>query len=273
MCTIHSFLGRFFFAPIYLMFFFLPFLTKGQAELVLSTVEGNPGDTIYVDASLNNAGQLITALAVNVSFDPDLLTFLDAHINPEIGPESLCNKQLISSIPESGVFRFSLIPNTFTTSSLKTAIPDGQVVSISFMINPYQQMPTGIVLGNHPSASTSDEQYIKTIGVDGFINLMVTSVDEHISSLKNGLKLFQNYPNPFQYSTSIQYELPKRSHVQLEIFNVLGKRVAVLIDEVQNKGSYKVEWSNNDKKLPSGIYMYKLKTEHYSLERKMLFIQ
>lgn len=67
--------------------------------------------------------------------------------------------------------------------------------------------------------------------------------------------LSENYPNPFNPSTSIRYDIPNRSHVKLEIFNTLGQKVATLVDAEQDASYYDVEWKAN---VSSGMYFYRL---------------
>jgi hypothetical protein len=89
-------------------------------------------------------------------------------------------------------------------------------------------------------------------------------------------ELSQNYPNPFNPSTTIQYYLPKREKVILEIFNLLGERVRVLADGEQTAGEHTVTWGGKDKSgenLPSGIYFYRLKGRDFSETKKMLLLK
>lgn len=84
----------------------------------------------------------------------------------------------------------------------------------------------------------------------------VTDVDdESASPLPASYALVQNYPNPFNPSTTIAYALPAESHVRIEIFNLLGERVAVLADEVRPAGSHRVVW---DARAPSGVYFCRM---------------
>ncbi|GEM_PF-2912824 len=67
--------------------------------------------------------------------------------------------------------------------------------------------------------------------------------------------LYQNYPNPFNPSTVIRYSIPELSHVRLEVFNMLGQRVALLVDEIQDTRFYEATWHANH---ASGMYFYRL---------------
>ena len=90
-------------------------------------------------------------------------------------------------------------------------------------------------------------------------------------ALPSTLTLSQNYPNPFNPGTTIQFVLPRRAHVSLEVFNVLGQRVVTLIDETMAAGEHHVEWDGSEK--PSGVYFYRLKAGAYTENRKMVLVK
>ncbi len=83
--------------------------------------------------------------------------------------------------------------------------------------------------------------------------------------------LEQNYPNPFNPTTGISYQIPVRSHVMLKVYDILGREITTLLNEVQNSGSYSVTF--NGSKLASGIYFYKLQAGNYSLVKKMILLK
>ena len=84
--------------------------------------------------------------------------------------------------------------------------------------------------------------------------------------------LYQNNPNPFNPSTVISYDLFASSNVTLKIYTLNGKQAAVLVDEFQNPGTYRINFDINDfKNLSSGIYFYKLQTNYSSDIKKMIF--
>ncbi len=99
-----------------------------------------------------------------------------------------------------------------------------------------------------------------------------TSLPEKISSLiPEVTKLAQNYPNPFNPSTAISYQLSVLSKVSLKVFDVLGNEIAVLVNEVQNPGSYTVRFNTNQ--LSSGIYFYSFTAGTYQSTRKMILLR
>lgn len=86
------------------------------------------------------------------------------------------------------------------------------------------------------------------------------------------IKLYQNSPNPFNPTTSISYELYTATKVMLKIYSLDGKEVETLVDEFQTPGSYKIEFNATKyTELSSGIYFYKLQTDHSSDIKKMIF--
>ena len=83
--------------------------------------------------------------------------------------------------------------------------------------------------------------------------------------------LNQNYPNPFNPVTVIDYQLPKSSNVRIRIFDVLGKEVDALVNEVQSAGVHNVTW--NAANMPSGVYFYRIDAGSFSSIKKMVLIK
>ncbi len=78
----------------------------------------------------------------------------------------------------------------------------------------------------------------------------------------------QNYPNPFNPSTIIEINLPEETHLSLKVYDVLGREVATLVDKRQRAGSFFAQF--NASGLSSGVYFYRLTTDHYTETRKMI---
>ncbi len=102
-----------------------------------------------------------------------------------------------------------------------------------------------------------------------------------VQTRENGLKplnfrLEQNYPNPFNPSTTISYHISGETKVELNIFDVNGRKVKTLVKSRQATGSYKVIWNGNDDaqhRVPSGIYVYQLAAGNEILSKKMVFVK
>jgi len=97
-----------------------------------------------------------------------------------------------------------------------------------------------------------------------------------VPELPTTFSLSQNYPNPFNPSTVIEFTVPQRSRVLIEVYNLLGQRVTTLVDEPMAPGIYRTVWNGNDrngKPVGSGIYFYRLKTDRYVATKKMLLLK
>ena len=87
----------------------------------------------------------------------------------------------------------------------------------------------------------------------------------------NEYELKQNYPNPFNPSTRIEYSLVKDGKVVLEVYDILGEKIAQLVNENKESGIYSVQFDASQ--LPSGIYLYKIKTDDFVKVKKMILLK
>lgn len=94
-----------------------------------------------------------------------------------------------------------------------------------------------------------------------------TEIEEVITDYK----LYNNYPNPFNPQTTIQYDVKDAGLVQLKIFDILGKEVAELVNEVKDNGSYSVLFDGEN--LPSGIYICTLRINDFVTTQKMTLLK
>jgi len=100
---------------------------------------------------------------------------------------------------------------------------------------------------------------------------LFTDVESEESGIVNSYKMFNNYPNPFNPTTNIQYQVPEFSHVSLKIYDLLGREVADLVNEQQVAGSYNVQFDGLD--LASGIYFYQIKAGSFIDTKKMMLLK
>ncbi|MBP9582572.1 MAG: T9SS type A sorting domain-containing protein [Ignavibacteriaceae bacterium] len=91
------------------------------------------------------------------------------------------------------------------------------------------------------------------------------------NTVENNIVLQQNFPNPFNPTTSIQYSVSSSQFVSLKIYDVLGNEIETLVNEEKTVGSYKVDW--NASELPSGVYLYRVNTGRSNLLRKMILMR
>jgi hypothetical protein len=102
----------------------------------------------------------------------------------------------------------------------------------------------------------------------------VTGIEPISSEITSRFHLYQNFPNPFNPSTKIKFDIPanlKSEVCNLKLYDPLGREIAVLIDDELNPGTYEIEWDGPNH--PSGVYFYKLSAGNYSDTKKMLMIK
>jgi len=100
---------------------------------------------------------------------------------------------------------------------------------------------------------------------------VLSHIDEELKAGSLRFELLQNYPNPFNPQTSIQYSLPSSGDVRLEIFNILGQRIAILNDGYQSAGTHVVRFDAG--KFAGGIYFYRLTAGPVTLIRKLVLLK
>ncbi|MEO8169146.1 MAG: T9SS type A sorting domain-containing protein, partial [bacterium] len=102
-------------------------------------------------------------------------------------------------------------------------------------------------------------------------NGTLTAVKDVLGEMPIVFLLEQNYPNPFNPTTKIQFSVGTSGPASLRVFDVLGRRVATLVNENLNPGSYEVSFDG--KNLASGVYLYRLKSGTFSSVKRMVVIK
>jgi hypothetical protein len=126
-----------------------------------------------------------------------------------------------------------------------------------------------------PNMPTDPDGTVSDIGAF-YYPLPVGADDDASGNLPSHYSLIQNYPNPFNPVTIIQYSLPKRSHVTIEVYNLLGQKVRILIDGEESAGTYTVTWdgtSLSGESVSTGIYFYRFQAGDYVETKKMLLLK
>ncbi|MCX6163099.1 MAG: T9SS type A sorting domain-containing protein, partial [Ignavibacteriae bacterium] len=101
--------------------------------------------------------------------------------------------------------------------------------------------------------------------------MMVTGGEISGTNVPKKYQLSQNYPNPFNPSTKISYSLLKKGLVSVRVFDILGKEVAQLVNEVKEAGNYMVDFNGSD--LTTGVYYYRIESGEFVDVKKMMLIK
>jgi hypothetical protein len=98
-----------------------------------------------------------------------------------------------------------------------------------------------------------------------------TGISNYGNTLPATYSLTQNYPNPFNPVTRINYAIPKQGLVKIKVFDVLGREVQTLVNEVKTPGQYTIDFDGTN--LSSGIYFYKLESDNFTNIKKMILLK
>lgn len=149
----------------------------------------------------------------------------------------------------------------------------GAGTTIGNLITLNKETGVGTLVGSIGHGSITDIAYIPGEPT----NVRDEQINANIPADYN---MSQNYPNPFNPVTVIEYSLPKNSFVELNVYNILGEKVAVLVNGMKDAGNYKVTWDVTSVKsqVSSGVYFYELKGEdvdknNFSIMKKMILMK
>jgi len=104
----------------------------------------------------------------------------------------------------------------------------------------------------------------------------ITDVDGNPTVIPLSYELGNNYPNPFNPTTEIEYAIPVSNHVSLAVFNSLGQQIKTLVDRNMTAGTYHATWDGTDdmgNSVPSGTYFYKMTSSHFNASKRMTLLK
>lgn len=243
------------------------------------------------DLDLDSHGRLLVACTGDYTTSSGQLDIIDTSIDSVIS--SLNLSSFITSVrvsPQdkayvatygSGVMVYDLVSHTLEVNE-NSPLLGGPGVAFDSHNNAYiVEFGDGVSAGILRIFSSSHQQlnsYTVNVGpvFVAVYDPVLTPIEDISVQVLNKAKLDQNYPNPFNPVTSISFQISSAGMVSLDIFNLIGQKVASLFQGTLPGGDHQFEWNGKDDfgiQLPSGIYIYRLKTREYSLTRKMFLIR
>ena len=185
------------------------------------------------------------------------------------------NKSFVHQIDTTGVTNafYSYIDNPFTNNN-----PDAKIL-VTAVLGNYFDHVIGVWY------STAEQKWVLyTEDGEAFthntkFNVYVTNslgsptlIEEENNPLAvSNFELQQNYPNPFNPTTLIRFTLAEQSQINLKVYNILGKEIATLVNDIKGAGIHEVSFDGSG--LASGVYFYTLQTEQFNQTRKMILIK
>ena len=138
---------------------------------------------------------------------------------------------------------------------------------------------------NEESIADPTRDFSATVPASGAVRrfTVIIGTEEYARQNADGVPLApisyaleQNYPNPFNPSTNIRFQLAKKTYVTLEVFDLLGRRIATLVDGERSPGTHMVEWNgldDNGTPASTGVYLYRLRTGEFVSARKLVLLR
>ena len=175
----------------------------------------------------------------------------------------------------------------YSTSRARTSGDgvEGDLIHINYELLEGSDLPSEVTffigLANLPGTSMDPELLNVVCGYPDedspiIVETNALSLDGNVS-IPTEFALHQNYPNPFNPSTQISFDVPNGTElVRLNIYNILGKKVNTLLNNIVNPGHHTLEWNAKDNEgnpVASGIYFYELSSSTFTARKKMLLIR
>ena len=207
----------------------------------------NSGDTVTVDVDVHNFSLVELEQAVDVHLylgkpeSGERITFLD-------GDDKLQTDPLMPIRGQQTITAQFVMPETVTEPRLFAVLdPDDAIDEIHTSNN----------RGFIPLSTTAT-----VVGADP---------DDLAENVPSEFQLHQNYPNPFNPATNIRFDLPEETRVVIDVFDVLGRRVATLTDQVMSQGTHSVTFDADN--LTSGVYLYRIQAGSFTETKKMMLLK
>jgi Secretion system C-terminal sorting domain/CARDB len=215
-------------------------------DLFFNPQKPEPGDTLTITVRVRNYSLIPTPSSVSVKF---YLNDPDSGGTPILGVNGTNELLTNGPVPKRGN----------KNVELKWVVPNG--------LPSYPRIYA--VLDQENSIAEIHEDNNKGYAILG--SSSVTGVEDENFIIPEEYVLYQSYPNPFNPSTTIKYSLPNSDIVSLKVFDILGREVAILLDEYKTAGTHTVEF--NASGLASGVYFYQLRAQNFVEAKKMVLLK
>ena len=266
--------------------------TEGMATLILTPIDDNSEEgleAIGVQATLVSTGQtLVTNIAIRDDETPSTSIALSADPSTLSENDDLTTVTITATLDGKALAEDAAVLLAIDNESTATRDLD-----YAALFTPRIEIPAGSITGTvnfyvDPRADNLEEgdEIIRLVGtIDGLegdaVEIAISdpgaAAKAAVQKRPEAFSLADNFPNPFNPATMIQYALPQAADVELTVYNVVGQPVRTLIAEYQSAGRYAVEWDATDDSghsLSSGMYFYRLQAGGEFREvKKMLLLR
>ncbi|RPI07134.1 MAG: T9SS C-terminal target domain-containing protein [Ignavibacteriae bacterium] len=270
-------------------------LALSQDSVAWSTVS----DTTIVDTLLLSEKNILKYIA---SFSPRAVRFVKFQMNPGGVQDTaavLINEikvlerravhapvlgwKFVSQTPQTLRIKFIPQRNTNINGIMKIHLQASATTSFTILYNYGAAIPADIFRNINFGALIKFYCTIYENGAEATSDTLTITGERMTDVIDAGIAspalwaLSQNYPNPFNPSTTIEYALPRDGFVSLKVYDVLGREVAKLVDEIQQSGTHKVTFNNLDNSqnapMRTGVYFYTITANGFTQTRKMVLVK
>ncbi len=230
-----------------------------NSRMRIGLVSGRPGDTVIVPIyAVGIAG--ISGIDVLLSFNAERITLNEVHTTGNTSGFVLQQKNMGSGTVE------------LTLEGLHSIVLDsGAVMEMKFIINKNAAGTIPLNFQNVKFVAASSQVIQGVAFNDGGIILSPDAVDSGDNVLPKKFVLYQNYPNPFNPTTTFSFDVPVTGLVSLRIYDILGREVKSLINEVKSPGKYRIAWDAS--RFASGVYLYRFRAGSFTETKKLILLK
>lgn len=235
--------------------------------------------TVPIEVTGITSQDLITGYSFDISY-PNGLQLENVEVTNTITPSTGANSYqtaLNKTFAQQVRFAAAGGQNQITLPQGQTS---GILANLIFKVN--SSVTNGQIEFTEFNANTTPNGFVFNSGsvpttlVNGTIDVTLVGIEDENNSLPTSFSLNQNFPNPFNPSTTIQFALPVSEFVSLKIYNLLGQEVNQLVDENFNAGFHNVKWNGLDKNnnpVSSGVYLYKIEAGSFVSIKKAVYLK
>jgi flagellar hook assembly protein FlgD len=215
------------------------------------------GEYVEIPLRMATHDEMMNTLQFSVEYDAECLRF------QSVKPTPVTEKFLIQvNSSEAGKVHVAM-------AGIEGINSQSQILLLRFEVlaSSKQKQSTQLILVR----ALANDRIVKTIPGGE-----VRFTDTKSKIIPGNFALFHNYPNPFNSSTQIEFQLPQSAHVSIKIYNLRGNEIRTILNENKPAGSYRITWdgkNNHGTAMPSGIYMLQLKSNGYVQSKKMIMMK
>lgn len=203
--------------------------------------------------------------------------YIDSRLNISLAPDLVGRRNVFGKYYVSYLNVTGGTFDSVTSCTATNGVWGNLTEPVNHLGSAHKQPPKpGIRFVNNDSCLTIWSKYSSTtIGMDVFASNgctlpVITGINNQIG-IPSSYSLRQNYPNPFNPNTSISFDIPISGFVRLEIYNLIGEKIAEMLNKYLAAGTYNIEWDASS--YPSGLYFYKITSNAFTDTKKMILIK